>query len=117
MAPSAVPVQGYVTTTDNSDCRASKRLKTVQAPREEDSSEDALPSHPLKVRPGGNAYEEEAGSNLKWSAGVFAALPDELLAHFLDYLTASDLITLGSTCKALYAFTRSEELWKTLFIE
>ncbi|OXV11347.1 hypothetical protein Egran_00893, partial [Elaphomyces granulatus] len=29
---------------------------------------------------------------------------------------SSSLLKLGRTCKALYAFTRSEDLWKTLFI-
>jgi hypothetical protein len=115
MAPSAVPIKGYKATS-KPDFRASKRLKTV-SPRDEEISEDALPAHPLSVRPGGNAYAQTAGSNLKWNTGVFATLPDELLAHFLDYLTAQELVFLGSTCKAFYAFTRSEELWKALFVE
>ena len=117
MAPSAVPVQEYAPTTGMSDFRASKRLKTGSQPREEDASEDALPAHPYHVKPEGNAFAEEVGSNLKWNLGVFATLPDELLAHCLEYLTALQLVSLGSTCKAFYAFTRSEELWKTLFVE
>lgn len=72
-------------------------------------------SHPLGIRPSGNAFT--ATANLKAAIGTFALLPDELLAQFLDYLDAQDLLRLGGTCRALHAFTRSEELWKALFIE
>lgn len=72
-------------------------------------------SHPRGIKPLGNAYESKI--NLKSSCGHFSLLPDELLTQVLEYLPASSLVRLGSTCKALYAFSRSEELWKTLFIE
>ncbi|THV76734.1 F-box and JmjC domain-containing protein [Aureobasidium pullulans] len=72
-------------------------------------------SHPLGIRPSGNAFT--ATANLKAAIGTFALLPDELLAQFLDYLDAQDLLRLGGTCRALHAFSRSEELWKALFIE
>lgn len=71
--------------------------------------------HPLGVRPSGNALTSSA--NLKASCGPFALLPDELLMHFLEMLQIPHLLRLGSTCKALHAFTRSEELWRVLFLE
>lgn len=51
------------------------------------------------------------------AAGSFAALPDELLIQVLESLDAASLKWLGCACKALYAFSRLEELWKTLCIE
>ncbi|KAG9534141.1 putative F-box and JmjC domain protein, partial [Aureobasidium melanogenum] len=71
--------------------------------------------HPLGIRPSGNAFT--ATTNLKAAIGSFALLPDELLTQFLECLDAQDLLRLGATCRALHAFTRSEELWKALFIE
>lgn len=71
--------------------------------------------HPLGVRPSGNALTSNA--NLKYAAGNFALLPDELLASLLETLRPRDLLKLGGTCRALHAFTRNEELWRTLFVE
>ena len=71
--------------------------------------------HPLGVRPSGNALTSR--TNAKAFAGLFAILPDELLIQLLETLNVPHLIKLGSTCKALHAFTRSEELWRSLFIE
>lgn len=84
----------------------------------EDIGEDAsatVPPHPLDIKPSGNAYT--ATKNIKDHAGLFRRLPDELLMQLLEVLNAADLVRLGSTCKALYAFCRSDDLWKTLFIE
>ena len=75
----------------------------------------AVPSHPLGIKPAGNAYA--ATDNLKSAAGYFAALPDEILVHILEALDAHSLCELQCTCKALYPFTRLDELWKTLCIE
>lgn len=80
-----------------------------------DESANTIWSHPLGIRPSGNAFT--ATTNLKAALGTFALLPDELLTQFLEYLDAQDLLRLGATCRALHAFTRSEELWKALFIE
>lgn len=74
-----------------------------------------VPFHPLKIKPAGNAYT--ATENIKLAAGSFALLPDELLIQVLEYLGAASLKRLGSACKALYAFSRLEDLWKTLCIE
>ena len=80
-----------------------------------DESPVAVLSHPLKVKPAGNAYGGEA--NIKRAAGLFSILPDELIIIILEDLGPTSLLQLGSTCKAMYAFSRLEELWKTLFVE
>lgn len=74
-----------------------------------------VPLHPLGIRPAGNAYT--AVKNLKSSAGRFSFLPDELIIQLLEFLDHKPLLTLGFTCKALYAFCRFDDLWKKLFIE
>lgn len=75
----------------------------------------SIPLHPLGVKPSGNQYT--ASSNARHFAGSFQNLPDEILAISLEYLDSSELCLLGSTCKTLYAFCRSDDLWKALFIE
>lgn len=83
----------------------------------EDENEplQAIPHHPLGVRPSGNQYTATVNSRLH--TGYFQMLPDEFLQGLLDYLTvdASLLLSLGSTCKALYAFCSADDLWKTVF--
>lgn len=74
-----------------------------------------VPLHPLGIRPAGNAYT--AIKNIKSSAGLFSTLPDELIIQVLEFLRHRPLLVLGFTCKALYAFCRFDDLWKTLFIE
>ncbi|KAF2203758.1 F-box domain-containing protein [Delitschia confertaspora ATCC 74209] len=99
--------------------RPSKKIKRSDtAELHSKESEDAaavLPSHPLGVKPLGNAYT--ATENIKLRCGAFARLPDELLNHFLETLDGETLVRLGSTCKALYAFTRADDLWRSLFVE
>lgn len=97
-----------------------KRQRVAVATRADESLENDKDSalvrrHPLGVRPSGNAFT--AGVNLKSSFGLFARLPDELLASFLEYLDAETLLRLGSACRGLYAFTRNEDLWRALFVE
>lgn len=103
----------------NEERRPSKKLKFTHSPsstQEPDEDEStAIPSHPLDVKPSGNAYA--ATENIKSHTGLFASLPDELLSHFLETLDAPSLLRLGATCKALYAFTRADEIWRNLFIE
>jgi hypothetical protein len=75
---------------------------------------DAIPCHPLGVKPSGNGLIAEW--NLRTAAGKLATLPDDLILLLLEHLDSSSLRRFGATCKALYAFTRSEDLWKRLFI-
>lgn len=102
----------------NNVTRPSKKPRLTHSVPVEDSHSDqvtAVRRHPLGVRPSGNAFT--ADINLKSAAGLFALLPDELLAQLLDLLDAADLLRLGATCRALHAFTRNEELWRALFVE
>jgi F-box-like len=78
-------------------------------------SPHSIPHHPLGIKPSGNQYT--ARYNSKCSTGTFQLFPDEVLALFLEYLDSAALSTLGATCKFLYAFCRSDDLWKSLFIE
>lgn len=102
----------------SADWRPSKKIKMSPAAdfQYEDSEEIAVavPTHPLGIRPAGNAYT--ATENLKSRCGAFARLPDELMSHMLESFEADVLVRLGSTCKALYAFTRLDELWRALFV-
>ncbi|RDL36843.1 Clavaminate synthase-like protein [Venustampulla echinocandica] len=75
----------------------------------------SVPCHPLGIKPSGNQYT--AASNAKSVTGPFQLFPDEISAIFLEYLDAQQLRLLGSTCKFLYAFCRSDDIWKALFIE
>lgn len=113
MAPGMVenPSIAYV------ESRPSKKIKFAEEANFEDDDECvaiALPSHPLGIKPAGNAYT--ATENIKSHCGLFARLPDELLSHILESFDADVLVRLGSTCRALYAFTRLDELWRALFV-
>ncbi|KAJ5692614.1 hypothetical protein N7462_002037 [Penicillium macrosclerotiorum] len=83
--------------------------------QERDLGDDAIPSHPLGVKPSGNALL--ATYNLRDAIGQFRRLPDELIILLLESFSGTDLLRIGRTCKAFYAFTRAEELWKALFVE
>ena len=76
---------------------------------------DYVPCHPLGVKPLGNRYT--ATSNARTAIGNFQILPDETLAILLEYMDSKSLRCLAYTCKALYAFCYSDDLWKALFIE
>ncbi|KAL4882795.1 hypothetical protein BJY04DRAFT_206744 [Aspergillus karnatakaensis] len=89
----------------------SSHLRTESAV---ESAVEAIPGHPLGVKPSGNALF--ASENLRNAVGLFNLLPDELILILLEFLECRDLLQLGQTCKALYAFTRTEDLWKAFFI-
>lgn len=89
-------------------------LRDDDAELDDDNGDATIPHHPLGVKPSGNALT--ADWSLRPAIGTLAILPDEMIMPLLLYLEAPDLLRLGRTCKALYAFTRAEELWKTLFI-
>jgi hypothetical protein len=116
MAPGILDHPGIATI----ESRPLKRIKTSVATETENDDDDvaaavtAVPSHPLGIKPAGNAYT--ASENIKARCGLFASLPDELLSHILESFEANVLVRLGSTCRALYAFTRLDELWRALFV-
>lgn len=100
---------------DNLDMQSGGGIESLALEEESSSSAVAIPLHPLGVKPSGNQYT--ATSNARHATGTFQILPDEMLAIFLEYLESADLQLLGSTCKSLFAFCRSDDLWKALFIE
>ena len=99
------------------ESRPSKKPKLSHAATVQDDVQDvaaAVPSHPLAVKPAGNAYT--APDNIKRHAGLFARLPDELLSHILESFDADMLVHLRGTCRALYAFASLDDLWRALFV-
>ena len=103
------------TTEGNRDHSLVSKFSELSKEAEEGDSEAVIPPHPLGIKPSGNAYT--ASRNIRPAIGSLAILPDELIIQLLEYLDARELVSLGSTCKALYAFGRSEDLWKALFIQ
>lgn len=113
MAPGILDTSHYASI----ESRPSKRVRLSPTDALADDAEDvatAVPTHPLGVKPAGNAYT--ASENIKARCGSFATLPDELLSHILESFDADTLVRLGSTCRALYAFTRLDDLWRALFV-
>lgn len=102
--PSPTTSSGQTSTHSNNHLECSEEYDSL-----------TVPPHPLGIKPTGNAYI--ATGNIKPAAGFFMRLPDELIIQVLEFLDATALQRLGSTCKALYAFSRFEDLWKTLCIE
>lgn len=82
---------------------------------DQENNEEAIPCHPLGVKPSGNALL--ATWSLRQAIGSFQLLPDELILTLLEGLDGHSLLRLGRTCKAFHAFTRAEEIWKALFVE
>ncbi|KAE9974612.1 hypothetical protein Vi05172_g796 [Venturia inaequalis] len=102
-------------TPSNPENRPKKRVKWASLPPEEESiPADAIPPHPLGLKPGGNAYTSPTNSKSKM--GYFRCLPDEMLMGVLEILEAGDLMRLGGSCRQFYAFARAEELWRALFV-
>ncbi|KAJ5884881.1 hypothetical protein N7495_009391 [Penicillium taxi] len=83
-------------------------------PTQDGEEVEAIPSHPLGVKPSGNSLL--AAWSLRDAIGLFQRLPDELILLVLEQLDGSSLLQIGRTSKAFYAFTKAEELWKTLFV-
>jgi F-box domain len=118
--PSALPMKGYESASIClEDPRPTKRLRTVETTARKSLVEEdpvgTLPPHPLGIKPAGNAFR--ATVDLKNHAGLFRMLPDDLIAHLLDHLGSRELLGLGHTCKALYAFCYSDDPWKSIFVE
>ena len=85
-------------------------LDALQQPAFQD-----IPRHPLGVRPSGNALG--ADRNLSHSTGTFQNLPDELLLALLQWLDEPELLNLGESCRAFYAYTTHDQLWRDLWID
>ncbi|KAJ5780647.1 hypothetical protein N7457_005807 [Penicillium paradoxum] len=89
-------------------------LPSHPPPLDAEVTREAIPSHPLGVKPSGNALL--ATWSLRDAMGTFQHLPDELILLLLEGFDGPSLLSIGRTCKAFYAFTRAEELWKALFV-
>ncbi|GAB7363516.1 hypothetical protein MBLNU230_g3785t1 [Neophaeotheca triangularis] len=121
--PSATPLEDDTPQgsplPESYETRPVKRQKIESLPIADDEEPSngntaSVKRHPLAVRPAGNAFT--ASTDLRHASGLFARLPEELLGSFLETLEAPDLLRLGGTCRALHAYTRNEELWRTLFV-
>ncbi|KAI3329261.1 Clavaminate synthase-like protein [Xylariaceae sp. AK1471] len=77
---------------------------------------DSIPIHPMGIKPLGNQYFAH-GPNARQSTGIIGQLPDEMILHLFEYLDATSLMKLASTCRFLYAFGQLDDLWKALFLE
>lgn len=79
------------------------------------------PSHPLGVKPSGNALlsnVDHIKETHRKLLGDFARFPEELLVELLSYITEpQDLKNLGLCSRILYAYTYSEEHWRSLYLK
>ena len=73
-----------------------------------------VPVHPLGVKPNGNALT--ASKSLRDHLGFFSILFDETILLLLEWLEAKSLVALGSSCRGLFAYCSSDQLWRELFI-
>ena len=72
--------------------------------------------HPLLVKPSGNAITSN-GIDLRASMGTLGQLPDALVLVLLEFLDQRSLANLGTTCRALFAYTTYDQLWRDLAVE
>lgn len=96
--------------------RDSRMSQATLAPPPPPELLSILPSHWNRIKPSGQAYL--ATENVKMAAGPFSMLPDELIIRILEYLDILSVLRVGSTCKALWAFSRLDEpLWRSIFMK
>lgn len=72
-------------------------------------------SHPLNVRPLGNAYlgQKTSGPTRERQMGYFSMLSEELFMELLSFVDDSkSLLSLAHTSRVLYAYLYDEDLWK-----
>ena len=70
--------------------------------------------HPLGLKPSGNAFLADV--NLCNALGYFESLPHELILTLLEWFDAELLKKIGATCRAFYAFSSYDQLWRDLWI-
>jgi len=76
--------------------------------------EDEALRHPLGVKPSGNALTSI--ENLQGSMGLFAHLPDALVLTLLEYLDDYGLVHLGQTCRAFFAYSTFDQMWRDITV-
>ncbi|CDO94727.1 unnamed protein product [Kluyveromyces dobzhanskii CBS 2104] len=78
----------------------------------------SVPTHPLGVKPSGNALIEGADPKeikqvREKLLGSLAVLPEDVLIELITYIDdPKDLQSLGCSSRILYAYTYDEELWR-----
>lgn len=72
-------------------------------------------AHRLGIRPSGNGLTESA--HARHNIGTFGVLPDEVILTVLEWIEDAQLIVLGKTCRAFFAFTSNDDLWRTLLLQ
>lgn len=80
------------------------------------TAELGIQLHQLGVRPSGNALTANASEDLRNHTGLFRRIPDELILSLLEWLDEDALLALGSTCRALYAYSSFDQLWREIVI-
>ncbi|SCV04936.1 LANO_0G14708g1_1 [Lachancea nothofagi CBS 11611] len=80
------------------------------------------PTHPLGIKPSGNAFFEEdlkeVEKHKQKLLGKFGKFPEDLLIHLISFIESPrDLLALGSASRVFYAYTYSEELWRKFYVD
>lgn len=75
------------------------------------------PSHPLNVKPAGNALFASQPSNRSAVLGRLAALNDELLVDIISRLGPQELARLSAVSSGCRAFANHEAIWRNLCLE
>jgi hypothetical protein len=104
----------HATTTIDAHLQVAVNSWSKDGEQEQTEFEMTFKAHPLGVKPGGNALAAE--KNSAGNMGVFGGLPDETILVLLEWLDSRSLLSLGASCKSLYAYTTFDQLWKDLFI-
>jgi len=71
-------------------------------------------SHPLGIKPSGNSFL--ATSSARPGLGYFQLYSDDLILHFLSYLSFEQLLSLSLLSHAFHVFTNQDHLWKDIYI-
>lgn len=71
-------------------------------------------AHPLGVKPSGNSLT--ANDSSAFTMGNFGRLPDETILVLFEWLDSNSLLNLGASCRGLFAYATTDQLWKDLFI-
>ena len=104
-----------ITRSQNSQAQASNNFSnnfTNRLAIHDALEDEPLRSHPLGVRPSGNALTSQI--NLASSMGILGRIPDALLLLLLEFLDGLSLLALGETCKGLFAYATHDQLWRDL---
>ncbi|KAI9166969.1 F-box protein [Paramyrothecium foliicola] len=109
--PSAVPLP-----VREGDGLSSDMNESLMREGQHNLVSDAIPSHPLGVKPLGNLYFH-TGRPARDAIGFWRSCPDEILMIILEHFDELSLRDLAYTCKFFFAFCYSEELWKALFLQ